>query len=474
VFNCIIGKKELSLREKFTAMIIRFVIENIFSFGTQKEYNLFPNPRLGTLKEHVYKFPEVEILKLSAIYGANGAGKSNLVHGLALLQQLIMQETIPIKLKNGQFKFQQNKERKSQLLAIEFIHENKIFYYGIELLNGIILTEELYESGFGNQADKVIFERKTIDNQITILNFSEDFEKLEKNRILKEILIQEFIKPDKPILKLIANRANKDLNWAKKAYEWFKNVLTIIAPDSKPYGLAHSVDTDTAFKAFAKDIMGAFNVGIIGLSVQKYKLEDFFSKESENNLNVVKEKVEAEPLKMIDVELQNGHRVVLEKKGTDFWVKTLQIQHQGANDIIADFDINEESDGTVRLLDFVPAFRDLATRPKVYVIDEMERSLHPLLVKELVKKFSLDTQTKGQLIFTTHESNLLDQSVFRQDEIWFAEKDFSGMTDLYSLSAFKEHKTIDVQKGYLNGRYGSIPFLGNLQDLNWHNYVTQK
>jgi len=88
-----------------------------------------------------------------------------------------------------------------------------------------------------------------------------------------------------------------------------------------------------------------------------------------------------------------------------------------------------------------------------------------------LKEVFTHEETKGQLIFTTHESNLLDQKIFRQDEIWFAEKDKNGSTDLYSLSEFKEHKTIDIRKGYLNGRYGSIPFLANLKDLNWHEYV---
>ncbi|MCD8264035.1 MAG: hypothetical protein LUD02_07645, partial [Tannerellaceae bacterium] len=96
-----------------------------------------------------------------------------------------------------------------------------------------------------------------------------------------------------------------------------------------------------------------------------------------------------------------------------------------------------------------------------------------ILIKELIRKFSLDKETKGQLIFTTHESNLMDQEIFRQDEIWFAEKDINGSTDIYSLSDFKEHSTIDIRKGYLTGRYGSIPFLGNLQDLNWHTYDTK-
>jgi AAA15 family ATPase/GTPase len=136
--------------------------------------------------------------------------------------------------------------------------------------------------------------------------------------------------------------------------------------------------------------------------------------------------------------------------------------------------LEEESDGTVRLLDFVPAFKNLISSEKVYIVDEIERSIHPLLIKELVKKFSLDNKTRGQLIFTTHESNLLDQEIFRQYEIWFVEKDLNGSTDLYSLSDFKEHKTIDIRKGYLNGRYGSIPFLGNLEDLKWHKYDFNK
>jgi AAA15 family ATPase/GTPase len=76
-------------------------------------------------------------------------------------------------------------------------------------------------------------------------------------------------------------------------------------------------------------------------------------------------------------------------------------------------------------------------------------------------------ETKGQLIFSTHESNLLDQDIFRPDEIWFTEKNKQGATELYALSEFKEHHTIDIRKGYLNGRYGGIPFLGNLKDLNW-------
>ena len=102
-----------------------------------------------------------------------------------------------------------------------------------------------------------------------------------------------------------------------------------------------------------------------------------------------------------------------------------------------------------------------------FIIDEIEQSIHPLIMKEIIKKFGDDPRTTGQLIFSTHDVNLLDQEIFRQDEIWFAEKNAVGASRLYPLSDYKEHATIDIEKGYLAGRYGGVPYLGDLRDLNW-------
>lgn len=462
------------MREIFTNMLIRFVLNNVLSFGKQKEFNLFPNKRLGTLKEHIYKFQDFEVLKLSAIYGANGAGKSNLIHGLAMLKFLLLEEHIPSKLKNGQFKFQKEKSVTSQLIAIEFMQADTTFYYGIEIKNGIVLTEELYESGLGVKKDILIYERKTDSFEKTTIQFSEKFEKDERSQIIKEVLLQEFVRANKPILKLLANRDNEHLKVIKKAFDWFENSLTIIMPDSKATALPQRIDLDNKFKNFVDVIMSSFNIGITGLSIQKIAIEDYFGKNDQEELERIREKIDESENKVVSARLNNGDELNFVKENNQIFVKRIQFSHKGESSMIATFDMNEESDGTARLLDFTPAFEGLISGNKVYVIDEIERSIHPLLIKELVKKYSLDTETKGQLIFTTHESNLLDQEIFRQDEIWFAEKDDSGSTDLYSLSSFKEHKTIDIQKGYLNGRYGSIPFLGNLHDLNWHHNVTEE
>lgn len=169
---------------------------------------------------------------------------------------------------------------------------------------------------------------------------------------------------------------------------------------------------------------------------------------------------------------QDDEIVVIDEAGKII-AKRLSINHSGDKGQLVPFNLNQESDGTKRLLQYIPAIFDVITNDKVCFIDEMERSLHPLLVRELVRKFSEDENTKGQLVFTTHESNLLDQDIFRQDEIWFAEKKQRGSTELYPLTEFKkEHHTIDLRKGYLTGRYGAIPFLGNLSDLKWNQYAT--
>lgn len=101
-----------------------------------------------------------------------------------------------------------------------------------------------------------------------------------------------------------------------------------------------------------------------------------------------------------------------------------------------------------------------------FLVDEIERSIHPILIKNIISKISESKEAKGQLIFTTHESCLLDQDIFRPDEIWFAQKDINQSTQLYPLSDYNIHKTANIEKGYLNGRYGGIPNLSNNINLN--------
>ena len=133
-----------------------------------------------------------------------------------------------------------------------------------------------------------------------------------------------------------------------------------------------------------------------------------------------------------------------------------------------EFNLDEESDGTNRLFELTPAFYELINDNRVVIIDELESSMHPILAKQLLQLYLKKSNTNSQLIFTTHECNLLDQDLLRQDEIWFVEKRENGSSDFYPLSDFSERYDKDIKKGYLQGRYGAIPFMSNLSELNWN------
>ena len=198
-------------------------------------------------------------------------------------------------------------------------------------------------------------------------------------------------------------------------------------------------------------------------------LEEFFG-EDENSEEIIKQ-LKNKPRSFLGFVNKHGEEIMAVNDNNELLIKRLILYHQGKEGLV-DFHLSNESDGTNRLLDYIPAFQEVISKNKVFVIDEVERSIHPLLIKELLSKLSSDKNTLGQLILTTHESNLLDQNIFRQDEIWFVEKDPFGSSDMYPLSEFREHHTKDIRKGHLNGRYGAIPFLGNLKDLNWTDYAT--
>ena len=126
-----------------------------------------------------------------------------------------------------------------------------------------------------------------------------------------------------------------------------------------------------------------------------------------------------------------------------------------------EFDEDEESDGTLALFAFAGPWLDVNENDRVLVVDELDTSLHPLLVQHLVKLLH-HKETKAQLIFTTHDATLLSQKLLRRDQVWFMEKDASRASRLYPLSDFSPRENEAIERGYLNGRYGGIPFLKEL------------
>ncbi len=469
----VIREKELNLRENFTSMLIRFAISNLFSFKEETEFNLLPS-KVKRLSHHKYNKSGIEVLKLSALYGANGSGKSNLIRSISLLKMMIVRGVIPNSLTSQKFKLSESSQTEPIELAIEFFANNAIYYYSIAINDGIII-DEYFSSNDDKQEDEMIFHRK-YENGKTSISFFKEFDEIKENLTLKKIIETDLIKPNQPLFSLLNSISNDAFIDIKVAYNWFEHGLTIIYPETKATGLVLEIESKKGFKEFANELMCSFNTGITNLKVDVTRVEEFFGKDNQKEVDEIKAELKNNPDKKIGLvtNAATSEEVVVVNDSGKILAKRLLFEHKGDKSQNVEFRFDEESDGTRRLLEYLPAINSVIQDSPTFIIDEIERSIHPLIIKEIISKFSKDKSTKGQLIFSTHESNLLDQEIFRTDEIWFTEKSILGSTKLYSLSDFKEHNTIDIRKGYLNGRYGAIPFLGNLQDLNWHKFQDEK
>jgi hypothetical protein len=452
-------------------MLIRFAIKNLFSFKEETEFNLLPG-KVKRLNHHKYERNGIEILKLTALYGANGSGKSNLIRSISLLKMMILNGAIPNSINTQKFKLSKATAGLPVELAIEFFANNSIYYYSASINDGIIV-DEYFSSNDKKQNDELIFHRQ-YENGKTTIKFFEEFE--EKNQELKKVIETDLLKPYQPLFTLLNSISNNAFIDIKVAYDWFQYGLTIIYPETKATGLVLEIDSKRGFKEFATELMCSFNTGITNLKVEVKSIEEFLGKDNQKEIDEIKTELKNNPNKKIAIMTNKTteEEVAIVSENGKVISKRLLFEHKGEKNENVEFKFEEESDGTRRLLEYLPALNNVIQGSPTFIIDEIERSIHPLIIKELVGKFSRDETTKGQLIFSTHESNLLDQDVFRTDEIWFTEKNTLGSTKLYSLSDFKEHNTIDIRKGYLNGRYGAIPFLGNLQDLNWNKFHDEK
>ncbi len=447
-------------------MLIRFKLKNLFSFKEETEFNLLPG-RIKRLDHHKYERNGIEILKLSAIYGANGSGKSNLIRSLTLLKYLMLNGAIQAPLLNQKFRLSKTSQAEPVELALEFHVGQSTYYYSVSINDGVIEDEYFCSTG-PNQEDVLIFHRVT-DNSKNTIRFSKAFENDPDNQTLKRVIETDLLKPHQPLFNLLTTITNSAFNDVQIARQWVEKRLVIISTGTKPNSLAHQLDSKKGFQEFANNLLCSLSTGISAIQVETKSLEAFFGDDNDNEIEEIKVEAKNNPDVVILRRLRKDNdEFTIVNQGGKLVVKSLFLEHRGEHNENIRFKLNEESDGTRRLLDYLPAWEELLDSDTTFVIDEIERSIHPLIIKELIEKFSKDIATKGQLIFSTHESTLLDQDIFRTDEIWFAEKNQQGATKLYSLSDFKEHNTIDIRKGYLTGRYGAIPFLGNLHDLNWH------
>lgn len=377
--------------------------------------------RFNRLPHHIIKTGEIELLKLNALYGANGAGKSNLIHALDILRDFLIDGEMPIELITETFKFDKESNSKDVYIGVEFINENIPYYYGLTINQGIIIEEELQISGLGKKDDQILFLRtdKIGEKEVEIV-FSEEVQKDPEASLFPTFLKNEILERNKPVLFYMKNRQNKVFEVFKRALEWFEKGLELISPGSRPGGMVLHLEKNKSFYEFAIDIMRSFNTGVIDIHIDTIPIDEFFGEDNKQEAERITADLRAKSgkAKLLRNQYEDVAFVLEDNKPV---AKRILFSHNEENGN-ALFQLSEESDGTRRLLEYLPALFSAVSNCKTYFVDEIERSIHPLLIKELIKKFSHHSETKGQLIFSTHESYLLDQEIFRPDEIWFAEK----------------------------------------------------
>lgn len=439
-------------------MLLRFAAENIMSFRDTVEFNTFPSSKSHSHDWHKVACNHAIALRMSAIYGANGAGKSNLLKCISLLRSMVMSEKLgDLQLPYDLFfKLDREGHSRQSELAVEFFTEGQIYYYHVVFTGMVVRQEELSISG--KSKDISIFTRSHKSIYVSPEFFTAGSD--EKSTDVFLDAIGRVIRPDMLAFSFFGRYYPEELPVVKKAYDWFPR-LQVVAPSMTAEALPYLIEKDAEFAALVNEIIPELNTGISSLRVNSLVINEDDIKDN-SPLKAVYNAAKANPGKPQTLDL---YTVIME--GGVVMLKSLIAVHINSYGEEIGLNIREESDGTRRLVEYMPLLYSILRKGGVFVIDEIERSIHPIMIKSIMRKISDSKEARGQIIFTTHESCLLDQNIFRPDEIWFAQKDVNQSTQLYPLSDYNIHKTANIENGYLAGRYGGIPFLSNLSDLKW-------
>jgi hypothetical protein len=463
-------------------MIVSLSVSNFRSFSSEETLSLVASNRLsGSHDDHAVPIPDSKerVLRTAVLYGANGAGKSNLFKALRYLKSVALE---PRKKNRGTgrepFRFAGARDEPSSF-DLQFIAADKLYRYGFKVDDERIVEEWLFQV-VGNR-QKPIYERTTDENgKVTI-----DAEGL-KGAGEKVIALSRVGGPQNQSFLATVNVTLDAGDYGEElgcALTWFKQGLNVVGPDESIGAPGHLLDQDSDFLSFAGTFLRSVSTGVDHLEVLKKEI-------SQDDLTglLLGEKVSWFPISRVvrgwadsedgtsRLKLADGTELLVEReaantltgrKGGDrVYQIAIQAAHEHEPGKVVRLELAEESDGTRRLLNLIPALRAPRATSAVYFIDEIDRSLHPILVKEFLDFFLKSTDGgPRQIIVTTHESNLLDQELLRRDEIWFAEKDQTAATRLYSLLDFKVRNDLEIRKHYLQGRFGAVPFLGNLESL---------
>jgi uncharacterized protein len=442
-------------------MLIRYVVENFLSFNEEVEISLISNKERRKAG-HFVKTKDINVLKTAVIYGANASGKSNLIKSISFSSNMIKLGIDKVPFDQCYFRLARNNEQSPSKFHYE-IKVGETYYsygFGVILEKRMIVEEWLYQ--ISSSGEKKIFERYKADDGKQKVEFGINLSGEVKNRFKVYQADMEY--SDNLLFLSEINRKStsnlKEFVPFKDVYDWFNQKLVVLTPDSRYGGLDFIGDNKDLTNVF-NGFLDVFETGINNITSEEV---DFEKLEIPDHLRRgVLSDIEKTNVIIFQIE---GSRYSLIKHDGEYTVRKIGLEHQTFEGDKVIFDIENESDGTQRLFDFIPAIHQLVNAPKIFLIDELDRSLHSKLTYELMNLFlELTSGNESQLIVTTHESLLLDLDLLRRDEIWFVEKE-NDASKLYSLDEFKVRNDKAIRKDYLLGRYGAIPIFKSFDNLN--------
>jgi len=416
-------------------VLIRFTLKNYRSFRDAQELSLVASSAKEQSDSviHVSGLEE-GLLPIAAIYGPNASGKSNLFHALQFFVQAIEHSQRSWKPDAGvpasPFMLD-NRDKEASEFQLDFVSNNSRFQYGFSHNSEQFLKEWLHSYPSGRK--QVWFERDT--DSAGQIKFGKHL--LGENRAIETMTRKNSL--------FLSAAAQSNHEMILPLFAWLTSKIRFLS------GSRSTISTDQAQKLAkleTKDrilrLLSEADLGIVGMTVEKEPIDEKFTE------------IIDDMLKRISLITNSTTPIQAPRE-----VYKVIFQHRGKNNANIPLTNQNESAGTLAFLSLLGPALETIDSGGVLCVDELDASLHPMLALEVVRLFRnlKKNDMQVQLIFNTHDVNLLDSSLLRRDEVWFTEKDNEGGSHLYALSDFAPRKHENLKRGYLQGRYGAVPFL---------------
>lgn len=431
-------------------MLIRFSVENWMSLRDRVTFSMVAT-RERQHNERVPRIPKYQtnVLPVAAIYGGNASGKTNLFKALNFAKRLVVRgvqpdSSIPVEL----FRLDSDSMDRPARFLFELLIENMMFEFSFAVTRKTVIEEKLIE--ISSTSEDVLYERKNGE-----IKFSKKFDpKLQATQFLHFAF-----KGTQDNQLFLTNAVSQKVDNFKPIYDWFKEILVLVAPDDRFESFEPFLSKEASLFSIFNIKLSQLDTGIMRLDLEDIPFDSHpFLKDNDKFKVFAEERIKEGQT----IGLLVPDPVFITREDGQLTAKKLVTYHLSTDGQEISFNLGQESDGSQRLIDLLPAFLEISQpgSNKVYVIDELDRSLHTLLTKRLLEAYlsGCSPESRSQLLFTTHDVLLMDQDLFRRDEMWVAERDAAGASTLYSFSEYKDVRyDKDIRKSYLQGRLGGIP-----------------